>query len=1036
IKEGCSFSSCSSSVNGGAIYAELNFNAALSIDNGIFKDCNCTQPGNGGSLCILQQTDSSKIFITNTSFINCLTLAGTSNQYGWGGAIYINISYNPPSLTATNFQLTDLSFTNCNASGAGNNLHILSDDTTAVGNQIKTGFLLTVKDLFDPSNIISDLYTSPQYSYDYMGINKSIELVNLGTINLDLHNPLFEQFFISIIPNPSYVDGINGKDIKFCGVQSSMCKTIKNSLERNPTPFSGNPPSDSSYSIILTSSTALETNIQIMSTTLLNGHIMIQSDEYNPTENYTKQSIQTSSFSSSLFTISGTSHLQLHGLHFDNLNPSSNNPLISIQSDDNEQIPKLQINDCEFESTVSDSYLNHSIISINGGIMSLARTKIESYKLMNGISLINIKSDKVSIVTISQTTFTSIAQTGAGNGAVISAELYQDCILQVTDSCTFYNCSTQQNDNCVGGAINAYVNGSNSQFIVSDLVKFEKCQSYKGGAISVELLNTGTCVVNNVQFKECIVNNDGGGIFAQLQNSGGTLTITNQTSFVQCINTEWGYGGGILISSNGLNSRCIISDNVKFNKCKAHRGGAVCIELYDGASFEVHNVIFKECEAKYQGGAIYIGQYDGASFDVHNVIFKECKAQYYGGAISIDQDYEASFDVHNVIFKECESQYYIGGAIQIREGYYKDNMGSITATISESTFSGSKSLNSGGAIFAELSYDAALTIDNTQFESCYSTNSDGGSIFAQINNGSLQINLVSFVGSSCSQPGSGGAIAIVQYNSNNHISITDSSFTNCLTLPGSSSQRYGWGGAIYIQIIYQASLLTETNFLLTDLSFTNCTAFENIGNNLHILSPNTYNSGLAIAANSLLTVKDLTDLYTNDSYSNDYMGINESNVNNGLNDPSYHQALFLAGQLGFITKKYYINSPDGYDTNDCSLLNPCKTINNILLKSLPDGFVKGLSIVVINLLSETSDQDNIFINSETELNNIITVQSNGYQSGGTQYTKQSIQTQQNTYSLFAISNTGRLKLLGLHFDNLKPSSTYPLILISTSTSND
>ncbi|KAA6311602.1 MAG: hypothetical protein EZS28_056094, partial [Streblomastix strix] len=143
---------------------------------------------------------------------------------GWGGAVYIDIQYNPSTLTATNFQLTDLSFTNCIASGAGNNLHILSDDTTAIGNQIKTGFLLTVKDLFDPPHIISDLYTNDDYRFDYMGINRSILNDNPGTIDLDLHDPLFKQFFVTIVPNPSYIDGINGQDNKFCGIQSSMCK--------------------------------------------------------------------------------------------------------------------------------------------------------------------------------------------------------------------------------------------------------------------------------------------------------------------------------------------------------------------------------------------------------------------------------------------------------------------------------------------------------------------------------------------------------------------------------------------------------------------------------------------------------------------------------------------------------------------------------------------------------------------------------------------------------------------------------------------
>ncbi|KAA6346211.1 MAG: hypothetical protein EZS28_052107, partial [Streblomastix strix] len=290
----------------------------------------------------------------------------------------------------------------------------------------------------------------------------------------------------------------------------------------------------------------------------------------------------------------------------------------------------------------------------------------------------------------------------------------------------------------------------------------------------------GTCEVNNVQFKECTVNNDGGGIFAQIPETGGNLTITNHTSFVQCINTVYG-GGGILIFYNGSNSKCLISDNVIFEKCQAERGGAIYIRQFDQASFEVHNAIFKECKAYNKGGAIYIEQYEGASFDVHNAIIQECEAYYFGGAIYIELNERGSFDVHNVKFNQCEAQYY-GGAIYIDIGHYWDYMVSGTATISGSTFSGSQSIGNGGAIFTVLYDDAAFTIDNTQFNLCYSTNSDGGSIFAQINSGSLSLNYVKFNGSSCTQPGSGGAIAIVQRSSYSRISITESTFTNCQTL--------------------------------------------------------------------------------------------------------------------------------------------------------------------------------------------------------------------------------------------------------------
>ncbi|KAA6362945.1 MAG: hypothetical protein EZS28_041528, partial [Streblomastix strix] len=241
---------------------------------------------------------------------------------------------------------------------------------------------------------------------------------------------------------------------------------------------------------------------------------------------------------------------------------------------------------------------------------------------------------------------------------------------------------------------------------------------------------------------------------------------------------------------------------------------------------------------------------------------------------------------------------------------------------------------------------------------------------------------------------------------------------------------------IYIFTSIPATELSSTNFQLSNLSFQECSA-SGAGNNLHIRSPNTQNTGIAIAANSLVTVKVLSDLYTNEQYSNDYMGIDESKVNNGNAHYSDHQALFLAAQLGFITKEYYIQSTDSSDENDCSSSSPCKTIINILSQQLPTGFVKGLSISIFNLLNETSDQTNMIISSETKLNNIITIQSDGYMTRRTEYTKQSILTSLFDTPLFTISNTGRLKLFGLHFDNLNPFSTAttPLILISESYDN-
>ncbi|KAA6381716.1 MAG: hypothetical protein EZS28_022758, partial [Streblomastix strix] len=940
------FSSCSSSVNGGAIYAELNFNAALSIDNGIFKDCNCTQPGNGGSLCILQQTDSSKIFLTDSSFINCLTLPGTSNQYGWGGAIYIELFYNPPSLTATNFQLTDLSFTNCKASGAGNNLHILSNDTTAVGNQIKTGFLLTVKDLFDPTNIISDLYTNEWYCFDYMGINKS--KANSGNAPFTDHDPLFVS--PSLTPkfnDPYVVDAEYGKDHPICGNSRLKCQTIKYILNINRISIDDYPSDPVTINIELQSNTQLENGIMIDSNTPIGNNFKIQSSEYTSEgTDYIKRQIQTSSKTQTLFTISNTGRLKLLGLHFDNLNPTSNNPLISISQSNNIENPEVIIKDCIFEQINPElDSLNHTLVKVSGGHFIVGNSLIQNYEFENAQRVFELIGSGQYQVDVINSEFKNISQVGTSRddgGAVIKSDqdpsrnfMVKDCIL--SDICTDGN----------GGAINsAGWEGTNQVYGTI----FTRCFGRHGGAFYANKAVSAYITIDDCEFKDCESN-------SQIQDF------------------EALGGGGAVCIIFQISSCELLIRNCLFDSCKGNnnKGGALHMTLFRSVSV-IDGVQFKNCQGPRGGAISYVGN-DNNNLNIN-------------GSTS---------------FTSCSSL-----------------------------------SNPGGAIHSILNNGGNALINNTQFESCNNTNSAGGSIFIQINNGSLSINKVTFIGSSCTQPGSGGAIAIVQQDSNSRISITESSFMNCQTLAGSS--RYGWGGAIYIFTQIPATELSSTNFILSDLSFYECSA-SGAGNNLHIQSPNTYNTGIAIAANSLLTVKDLTDspniisdLYTNDSYSNDYMGIDESKVNDGNTQISDHQALFLAAQQEYITKEYYIRSSDSLDENDCSQLNPCKTINYILSKSLPTGFVKGLSISIINLLSETSEQNDINISSETELNNIITIKSDGYVSRGTEYTKQSILTSLFDTTLFTISNTGRLKLFGLHFDNLNPSSTVtnPLIQISQS----
>ncbi|KAA6394759.1 MAG: hypothetical protein EZS28_009714 [Streblomastix strix] len=419
IKDQCVFTECKSiSRSGGGIYSFIDF-GTLIIEDTTFDSCTCTQFGNGGGIA-LNLYSNSIISISNSSFTNCKTILNSSNQrYGWGGAIFIQTSIATENLNESNFLLRDLLFNGCSAvNQIGNNIHIQSIDTYATGEAIKNINLLTVKDLLNPPNILSDLYTSSSYAYDYMGINQSIETSNWGTINLDLHNPLFEQSFTSNVPTPTYIDSINGKDIKYCGGLQTICKTIKYAINRNPTPLSEILPPDTNYSIIMTTNTELDNNILINSTTLLNRNIIIQSDGYSPEaedDSYTKYSISTSQFSTSLFTITETGHLSLLGLHFDNLNPSATKSLISLSTDTSDNT-QLQID--------GDG---------NGAALNAQ---------LNGTSKLTIKDG---------CSFTGCQSTGSGGAiyAVLNYGTVGGIFIEGTSKTSFSSCSTSDQ----GGAI-------------------------------------------------------------------------------------------------------------------------------------------------------------------------------------------------------------------------------------------------------------------------------------------------------------------------------------------------------------------------------------------------------------------------------------------------------------------------------------------------------------------------------------------------------------------------------------------------------
>ncbi|KAA6361090.1 MAG: hypothetical protein EZS28_043383, partial [Streblomastix strix] len=422
----------------------------------------------------------------------------------------------------------------------------------AVGNQIKTGSLVTVKDMSNLPNIISDLYTNEWYCFDYMGINKT--KADSGNAPFIDHEPLFiSPSLTPKLNDPYLVDAEYGKDEPICGNSRLKCQTIKYILNivLSIDDYPSNP---ATINIELQTNTQLENGIMINSNTPIGNDFQIQSSEYTPEgTDYIKRQIQTSSKTQSLFIISNTGRLKLFGLHFDNLNPSSTvtNPLILISQSSDRENPQVIIKDCIFEQINPESNsLNHSLIITSGGTLLIENTIIQNYEFINGQRFIELGSSGFYQIDIINSEFKNINQIYSSNndgGAIISGSQGFDRYLFVRD-CIFSNITSNGN----GGAICITGNGGTTEISNSTFIR---CKGRSGGALyASKAFDASITIDNQCYFKDCESNSQneddsGGAIFIVMQMGGGQFYIGN-SQFDGC-KTNNNRGGAIQIILSG-----------------------------------------------------------------------------------------------------------------------------------------------------------------------------------------------------------------------------------------------------------------------------------------------------------------------------------------------------------------------------------------------------------------------------------------------------------------------------------------------------
>ncbi|KAA6385478.1 MAG: hypothetical protein EZS28_018995, partial [Streblomastix strix] len=430
--------------------------------------------------------------------------------------------------------------------------------------------------------------------------------------------------------------------------------------------------------------------------------------------------------------------------------------------------------------------------------------------------------------------------TSENNGGAIEAFIRSDSILTINGQCIFTTCTAQQ----LGGGITADIVGENSQLIICDGVLFDNCSSYTGGGIFLFILAGAQLIFEgDCKFINCSANNGpGGGMFTWCYNESSSIRSLGELLFDNC--SSFNSGGGTFISTSDKAS--IIINKMTCIDCKSYNGGGLNIQFNTNAHFTITGLAsFTRCESSENGGGINF-----------NIFGENTEIQLTG----------------EMEFNNCIGGDYGGGMYM-----YSNNNSTIQIT-GHLSFDNCSCNDQGGGLFVSIN-NSSISFDNIiQFKDCKAQT--GGGIYSNIVYSSLYIQNASFERCSSIQPGNGGGIALIQGISS-IIQITNSSFIDCKTISNSSDQRYGWGGAIFIQTSIIAENLNETNFQLRDLVFTGCSAINSIGNNIHIQSIDTYATGEAIENGNLLSVNGTVDLYYNNSYLYDYMGIDESKVEDG-----------------------------------------------------------------------------------------------------------------------------------------------------------
>ncbi|KAA6368396.1 MAG: hypothetical protein EZS28_036077, partial [Streblomastix strix] len=226
-----------------------------------------------------------------------------------------------------------------------------------------------------------------------------------------------------------------------------------------------------------------------------------------------------------------------------------------------------------------------------------------------------IKAEMSQLIEINNATFDRCICTKEGGG--IYTFITYGGSFRITNGTTFAQCKSISGS---GGGLYAIVNTTTCEIQISDGVTFDRCEcQLQGGGIYISAEQSKINEINKMIVTGCKAKLEGSGLFIEIIQSA-FFSINRDTSFTDCASssTSGSSGGGIYAKVKDIDSRLVLSDQIKFENCNnSISGGGVSFLIQGRGSVELIRTLIQNCNSP-KGGGIFALIESGSQLSIIN----------------------------------------------------------------------------------------------------------------------------------------------------------------------------------------------------------------------------------------------------------------------------------------------------------------------------------------------------------------------------------------------------------------------------------